>query len=200
MRNMDDAKYTEEDIQKNKDLAALSYMWLFSVVVILARRDSPFIRLHAGQAVVLFVLSLVLWPLGVFRYGEFLVLALMVLGFMEAVMGNAYRIPVISLISEGRLRVHHFKKAWHIVKHTAIKIAKPEHITPEFRERLKEDARESGREMEFLKTEQRLEDREDKKLSALIRRVEDEEKELHKLEDDLHRVENKVDEVLKNRE
>jgi uncharacterized membrane protein len=208
---MADQEYTPEDIKKNKDLAALSYLWLFSLIILLARRDSPFIRLHAKQGVTLFILSLLLWPFTITRYAEFLILALMVLGFIEAVMGHVYRIPVISLIAEGKLRMHHFKKAWHVTKHTAIKIAKPEHVTPEFRVELKEQERELKEQEKFLEAEKRITEQEDKKLSALMHRVDDDEKEIHKLEDevhnefqklegDVHRVEEKIDEVLEHRE
>lgn len=207
---MENQEFTPEDIQKNKDVAALSYLWLFSIIVLLSRRDSPFVRLHAKQGTVLFILSLVLWPFPILHYGEFLLLALMVLGFIEAVTGNPYEIPVIANIAEGRLRLHHFKKAWHITKHTAIKIAKPEHITPEFKEELKKQEHELKEQEKVLDMEKRLMEQEDKKLSALMHRVDDDEKELHKLEDEVHqefqkleenvhRVEEKVDEVLKQK-
>jgi uncharacterized membrane protein len=207
---MQQQEFTPEDIQKNKDMAALSYLWLFSIIVFLARRDSLFVRLHAKQGVVLFILSLVLWPFTITRYAEFVVLALMVLGFIEAAMGNPYRIPVIADITEGKIHWSDFKKAWHIIKHTAIKIVKPEHVTPEFREGLKEEARELKEQEKALETGKLLKEQEDKKLSSLMHRIDEDEKELHKLEDevhqefgkiegDVHRVEEKVDEVLRNK-
>ncbi len=204
---MADQEFTPEDIRKNKDLAALSYLWLFSIVILLARRDSPFIQLHARQGVVLFVLSILLWPFEIAHYAEFVILAFMILGFIEAALGRAYRIPVISLIAEGKLRRHHFKKAWHITKHTAIKIAKPEHVTPGFKAELKEQEQELKTHEKILESEKRIMEQEEKKLSALMHRVDEDEKELHKLEDevhqefgkleeDVHRAEEKVDEVL----
>jgi len=208
---MNENEFTAEDIKKNKDLAALSYLWLFSIVILLARRDSPFIQLHARQGVVLFVFSILLWPFGITRYAEFVILAFMILGFIEAALGRTYRIPVISLIAEGKLRGHHFKKAWHHAKHTAIKIAKPEHVTPEFKQELKEQERELKNQEKFLETEKRMLEQEDKKLSALLHRIDDDEKELHKLEhevhqefgkleEDVHRIEEKVDKVLEHKE
>ena len=91
---------------------------------------------------------------------------------------------------------------------TAIKIAKPEHITPEFREELHEQEIELQTQEKELKTEKSLLEQEEKKLSTLMRKVDEDEKELKKLEDevhnefnkleeDVHRVEEKVDEVLK---
>lgn len=204
---MDQNEFAPQDIEKNKDLAALSYLWLFSLIVLLARRDSPFIQLHARQGATLFLLSIALWPWELTRYGEFVVLALIVLGFVQAVQGKAYRIPFIADLAEGKVRRTHFKKAWHVLKHTAIKIVKPEHITPAFREELKEEQRELSHQEHELKTEKDLIDREEKKLSSLLYRMDNDEKELHELEDevhqefkeleeDIHRMEKKVDEVL----
>jgi hypothetical protein len=130
------------------------------------------------------------------------------LGFIQAILGVPYRIPVISVLAEGKLRKYHFKKAWHRVKHTAIKIVKPEHITPAFRDKLAGQQRELTRQEHELGAEKRLMEQEEKKLSSLARRVEEDEKELQHLEDemhhdfdelkeDVHRVEEKVDKVLK---
>ena len=206
---MEELKFTPEDINKNKDIAALSYLWVFSLIILLARRDSLFVQFHARQGFALFILSLLLWPVEILRYGEFLVLGLMALGFIQAILGIAYRIPVISLLAERKLRRHHLKKAWHHTKHTAIKIVKPEHITPEFREELKEQHAELKTQEKELGIEKRLVEQEEKKLSALMHRVDEDEKELHaledkvhqefhKLEDDVHRVEEKVDGIVKN--
>lgn len=195
------------DIEKNKEIAALSYLWIFSLIILLARRDSEFVQIHAKQGTVLFVLSLLLWPFEITRYGEFIVLALVVLGFLKAAMGSEYQIPVIADIAEGRVRKEHFKKFWHIIKHTVIKLFKPEHITPKFKKELKEQENELQHHEEILEAEKRLLEQEGKKLSALLNRVGDDEKdlhkleeevheEIHKLEEDVHRIEEKVDKVL----
>ena len=201
--NMDKTK----DIEKNKDIAALSYLWVFSLIILLARRDSDFIHMHAKQGTLLFVMSILLWPIEILRYAEFLVLALVILGFIEAVSGHEYRIPVIADIADGKIRKHHFHKAWHTVKHTFIKIFKPEHITPTFKTELHEQEKELSYQEKTLETEKRLLEQEGKKLSALLYRVEDDEKHLHELEDEVNgefnkleeevnRVEEKVEKVL----
>jgi uncharacterized membrane protein len=208
---MEQQEFTPEDIKKNKDLAALSYLWLFSLIILLARRDSPFIQLHARQGVVLFVFSILLWPIGILRYGEFVILALAVLGFIEAAMGHPYRIPIISDIAEGKIRRTHFKKLWHMIKHASIRIVKPEHITPVFREELREQERELHEQERVLESEKRFIEQEEKKLSALSHRVDEDEKGIHRLEDevhqefdhlkeDVHRVEQKVDQAVEHKE
>ena len=204
---MNQEQYTPEDIKKNKDLAALSYLWLFSLVILVARKDSPFIRMHAKQGVVLFVLSILLWYFTITRYGEFIILALMILGFVEAVNGRPTKIPVIADISEGKITITSFKKAWHSIKHTAIKIFKPEHVTPEYKEVLREQDKEMKKQEEAVKTGEKMVDLEEKKLSSLARRLNEDENELHKLEDQVHnefgkiesdveRIEKKIDAVI----
>ncbi len=121
-----------EDIEKNRQMAALGYLWIFSFIVLVARRDSAFVQLHARQGFVLFVLSIILWPWAITQYAEILILALMALGFIQAATGNAYRIPVIADFAEGHFASPELKKAWHYVKHGAIKAFKHEYVIPPF--------------------------------------------------------------------
>ena len=184
---------TPQDIEKNKDLAALSYVWVFSLIILLARRESPFIQLHAKQGVVLFVLSLLLWPYAITHYGEFVVLALCLLGFIQAATGNVYHIPVIGDIAEGKIHRDSFGELWHVIKHTAIRMVKPEHVTPAYRNELQKQEEERMREEKTIIPARITEQEEEKKISALISRVEEEEKEIDGLRDEVKGLEEKVD-------
>ena len=42
-------------------MAALSYLWLLSVVMLVVKKDDPFVLFHAKQGLVLFIASIVLW-------------------------------------------------------------------------------------------------------------------------------------------
>lgn len=83
-------------------MAALSYVWILSVIVYFAKKDSPFVRFHARQGIVLFVLSIVCWfvPM-VGRLLELIVLALAVIGFLGAAQGHWKELPVIYAVSQG---------------------------------------------------------------------------------------------------
>lgn len=84
----------DSDIEKNKDIAAFSYIWIMSVVVYIARRDSAFVRFHALQAMILFALSIPIWFVPyIGRYLELLILASAVIGFMAAVQGEWKVLP-----------------------------------------------------------------------------------------------------------
>ncbi len=91
-----------EDVRLNKDLAALSYVSVLSVVVYILRRDSPFIRFHSRQAMVLFAVSIVVWFIPwVGRLLELIVLAGMALGFLAAAQGEWKEVPFAGPLSRG---------------------------------------------------------------------------------------------------
>lgn len=92
------------DIEKNKDVAAMSYLWILSVVVLYARRDSPFIQYHARQGLWLFLVSIPVWLIPIAgRYLEFFVLAAMIIGFINAAQGLMHDLPVIGQLAKGTL-------------------------------------------------------------------------------------------------
>ncbi|MBI3336516.1 hypothetical protein HYZ98_03040 [Candidatus Peregrinibacteria bacterium] len=89
-----------DDVEKNKDVAAFSYVWVMSVIVYLVRRDSAFVRFHATQAMILFVLSIPIWFIPyIGRYLELLILAAAVLGFMAAAQGEWKKLPLVGRFS-----------------------------------------------------------------------------------------------------
>jgi uncharacterized membrane protein len=91
-----------KDVEENKDLAALSYFWVLSVIVYMVRGDSPFVRFHAKQAMVLFVLSIIVWFVPVVGKGlELLVLGVAALGFIGAAQGEWKELPLIGALSRG---------------------------------------------------------------------------------------------------
>lgn len=93
-----------KDVAENKDLAALSYVWVASVIVLFAKRESPFVQFHAKQGAVLFLLSLVVWAMPfVGTLAEVLVFALCVMGFLHAARGERTDVPIIGPLSRGSM-------------------------------------------------------------------------------------------------
>lgn len=96
-------KSPEADAKENRDIAALGYAWALSIFVYMWKKDSPFVRFHAKQGIVLFVLSILFWPIPyVGRFFELLILALCVLGFLNAAQAQWKDLPIISDIASGR--------------------------------------------------------------------------------------------------
>lgn len=99
------------DIEENKDLAALSYAWVMAVFVYFWKKDSPFVRFHARQGMVLFVLSIICWMIPfVGRLLELILLCLCVLGFMAAAQGEWRELPIIADVAAGRWG--HIRSSW----------------------------------------------------------------------------------------
>ncbi len=94
----------EQDVKLNKDIAAFSYIWIMSVLVYFGRKNSPFIRHHSKQGLILFVLSIPLWfiPL-IGRLLEVIVFAGMVMGFINAFQGQWADVPLVGPISRGEM-------------------------------------------------------------------------------------------------
>lgn len=91
-----------KDIADNKDLAALSYVWILAVVVYVTRRDSPFIRFHARQGIAIFVLSVGAWFIPyVAKPLELLLLLVAASGFVAAARGQWKDMPLIGPLSRG---------------------------------------------------------------------------------------------------
>ncbi len=94
----------QADIRTNKDVAAFSYVWIMSVVIYIARKDSPFIRYHSKQGIVLFLLSI---PVSLIphigSYLIFLLAAAMLLGFLNAANGQTRDVPLVGPLSRGEM-------------------------------------------------------------------------------------------------
>jgi uncharacterized membrane protein len=79
--------------------------------VYFVRKESPFIRFHAKQAMVLFALSIVTWFLPVFgQLLELLVFAAAVYGFVLAAHGEWKDVPFIGPLS--RWELSGMRKSW----------------------------------------------------------------------------------------
>lgn len=108
------------DVLANKDIAALGYVWILSVFVFFARKDSPFVRFHARQGIVLFVLSLLVWAVPfIGRYLELLILALAVIGFLNAAQGLWRELPLIGAVA--RRDKNAVRKDWRGVTDASVR-------------------------------------------------------------------------------
>ncbi|MFC1732591.1 hypothetical protein ACFL6I_20000 [candidate division KSB1 bacterium] len=183
--------------RSERELAAISYLSILSVIVLLSKRDSVFIQHHARRGFVLFLLSILFWAFPALHYGEFLILVLMILGFIKAAIGEENALPVLSEIADGTLRFRHLKHYWHHTKHGAIKMVKPDHIPPALEREIREEKRELSEQEKLLEKEKHMLEMEEKKLSSLFHRVSDDEKRIDQLSDEVHHLEEEVEEIKK---
>lgn len=93
-----DVKREVEKIPSTSDqnlLAALSYVWLLSVVMLLIKRHDEFVQFHAKQGVVLVLLTIFWWipVLGQLLWA--LAVVGMVIGFINAWQGKRFQLPFV---------------------------------------------------------------------------------------------------------
>lgn len=87
------------DVEINKNVAILSYVWILCLVPLLGKKNSKFAQFHAKQGLVLFVLeiiaSLIIWfPF----FGQLFMLILIVvsvMGIVKVLNGEWWKIPFI---------------------------------------------------------------------------------------------------------
>lgn len=95
---------SSSDVEQNRLVAALSWLWVLSVVILLMKKDSPYVQFHARQSFLVFVLSMLLWVVFAF-FGPFRwffqwllqagVFVLVVVGFVQALRGRWWTVPLI---------------------------------------------------------------------------------------------------------
>ncbi len=76
-------------------MAALSYVWIISLIMLVVKRNDEFVQFHAKQGVILLIASVfgfipvigwIVWALAV---------AGMVVGFVQAWQGKRYQLPLV---------------------------------------------------------------------------------------------------------
>ena len=88
-----------KDVEENKVVAALSYVWILFLIPLLAKKESKFCQFHAKQGLVLFLIEvvgcLVFWiPI----IGWILFIAVVVfaiIGILKALSGEYWEMPFI---------------------------------------------------------------------------------------------------------
>lgn len=115
--------HVKNDVEANKDLAAFSYIYVMSVIIyVLKGRDSAFIRFHSKQAMVLFLLAIVVAFIPfIHALLEIVVLAGVVVGFVHAAQGQWKDVWVVGPLSRGEMSV---REAWKEVVATVSRLVR----------------------------------------------------------------------------
>ncbi|MBT7553294.1 hypothetical protein HN670_02395 [bacterium] len=96
---MSETHVDNKDVEANKTIAALSYVWILCLVPLLLKRKSKFAQFHAKQGLLLFVIEIVGWlvfwiPL-VGWLLLIIVIGLALLGIKNALDGKFWVMPFI---------------------------------------------------------------------------------------------------------
>ena len=92
-------KMLDKDVEDNKVIAAIGYVWILCLVPLFLKRHSKFAQFHAKQGLVLFIVEifgwLILWiPLVGWLLGA-LILIFAILGIMNSLQGNYWEMPIL---------------------------------------------------------------------------------------------------------
>ena len=89
-------------------IAAISYLWILSIIILLVKKDSDYVKFHARQGVVLFAASVIISIVSFIIPFLFLItwilqlaiLAAVIVGFIQALGGKRYKLPVVGDLAE----------------------------------------------------------------------------------------------------
>lgn len=85
----------------SKLFAALSYLWLLSVVLLVLKKDDEFVKFHAKQGTVIFIASVILWFIPILGWMmQIAALIAAIIGFLKAYSGEKYKMPVVGDLAE----------------------------------------------------------------------------------------------------
>lgn len=101
-------KADPKDVEENRVFGILSYIWVLCFVALFAKSDSPYVKFHAKQGVVLFIVwaagFIIAEIFGSVSYGlrnvlmsanSLFVLVMAIIGIMHAYHGNLEKLPII---------------------------------------------------------------------------------------------------------
>lgn len=95
---MSEAKTSKSDTNL---MAALSYLWLLSVVMLVVKKDDSYVLFHAKQGLVLFIASIVLWFIPFLGWLlQLAIFVMVIIGFIKALSGEKYSLPVVGSVAE----------------------------------------------------------------------------------------------------
>ena len=88
-----------KDINENKLVAALSYIWILCLVPLFLKRKSKFAQFHAKQGLLLFIVEIVgsiIFPIPIIGWALFIgVILLAILGVRSALDGQYWQMPFL---------------------------------------------------------------------------------------------------------
>ena len=93
----------EHDVDMNRALAVVAYLWIFCLVPLVAKKSSPYAQFHAKQGVVLALAWFFLWIIGIipllgwliFFFGSIVLMVVNLLAIIKAWHGEEWRIPYL---------------------------------------------------------------------------------------------------------
>ena len=94
-------------VDTQKILAALSYFYFFSFIILMLADEDDFLEFHARQGLAIFALAVGIWLIGwlsplrtISNFGQLAIFIIIIFGMWQALLGRKIRIPVVSQIAD----------------------------------------------------------------------------------------------------
>ncbi|MBQ9673427.1 MAG: zinc-ribbon domain-containing protein [Ruminococcus sp.] len=109
------ANYSQQEVQSGKAMSVLSYLGILVLIPLFAEKNNRYVRFHANQGFILFLLGLALWIIGIpFLFVpvagtiirtifSLIQVAYIILGIVNAATDKAKELPII-----GKLKLIQF--------------------------------------------------------------------------------------------
>jgi len=94
------AQFTQADIEENKVMAVFAYLGILLLIPLLVSpaKDSPFVRFHVNQGLLLFIAAMISSLLSIICIGlvlEIVCFVFMIMGIIHVINGQAVELPLI---------------------------------------------------------------------------------------------------------
>ena len=87
---------TKKVTQDDKIWGLLSYLWIFSLIALIIKKDNEYVRFHASQGLLLFVVSLVGWFPMLWQLLMLIIFILAIVGMVQAYKGEKWELPLVA--------------------------------------------------------------------------------------------------------
>lgn len=112
---MTDEKKEISKMQITKDniYAILAYLWVLCLIPVLMKKDDPFVKFHARQGLMLFILEVALGIVGIIPFigllisqiGGLVCLVVSVMGIINVLKGKQWKIPYVGEWAEKMINI-----------------------------------------------------------------------------------------------
>jgi len=87
--------------QDDKTFGAIANLWILSIIILIMKKDSDFVKFHARQGLVLFLATIILGWIPVLGWVLVLIASLMMLfGAYKAATGEMWEMPIIGPLAK----------------------------------------------------------------------------------------------------
>jgi len=86
---------------EDKLWAAVGYIWILSLVSLAARKENNFVKEHAGQGLLLFVISLVMMIIPILGWIiNVIIVICCIVGIVKSLQGEKWKLPLLGGAAE----------------------------------------------------------------------------------------------------